>query len=512
VLENLKFGSRIHNIQNDYPLTEKRAIGHETPVTFYNSILQALDENKKICCVWASKTKMLKFNDKLKERGYKSLVYYDKTDDCMKRELCEVNKIWSNPTYQIIMYSPTITVGVDFNLPNVFDKIYVWGSAMSCPVRDTIQGTMRVRKPKENVMEYYLYTNYNNADRKYKYLSYDEILKLYLDHEQNIKDYIKRYSLENLDDPYLPSWYLSTYIFNKREDHASNRDYRRVFIEYLKKCGYTKFETFSSQKTDIEPSDTSSSYLPYDEIPNIINHDEYERIQYRIQNKLASTTDKWKNEKYHFDKRIINEVSVAEILKQRNLISTETDIDIVEGTLDAIRDNIWKIWNTSKDDKQLITNISTEKNKTVSVVLKQKNDARQLNDVHALQYACVRELCDIIDIENSFEPFIIPFDTFQKFKPDILNLETKISNAFKKKTSIKISSVPTIKEETKRAVKIIHIALSGWNGSSVSTNSSSGKREQKRINGAIMDVSPVIRTPLMIITPTCNIPIEHCIR
>lgn len=504
VLDVLKYGSKIYSVENKYPLQSKQAIEHPTPPTFYKSIFQSLEENKKICCVWSSKTKMLQFNEQLIKRGYKTLIYFDKTDDRDKRALSNVNQIWSDPSIQVVMYSPTITVGVNFDLPKIFDKIYVWGTCMSCPVRDIIQGTMRVRQFNENVMEYHLNSTYFGDDITYLYLSYEQILKLFKDYETH---YVERITRENLDldNPYLPNWYVANFVFNKREEHASNRDYKRVFIHFLKECGYTQFDICSQKITDKIFIDDTKKFPRYDDIPPIQNDDEYERIQHRIQNKLASTTDKWKNDKYHFDKKIINKHTLVELLEQNNVIDSGTEEipDVVEETYDLIKEDLWVKWN--EDGKQIIKNISTEKNRSLSSVLQSTNDSRMMSDSYGLQYSCIIDLCNIIKSKDSLTDIEISIDDFSKYTNDICNMESKITDAFRKKTTVKENGI-------KKAVKLLDIAFSGWNGSTITTRSSNNNRLRKRINGKIVDTSPVVKSSLFITTPSGNIAIEDLVR
>ena len=50
-----------------------------------------------------------------------------------------------------IVYNSTITVGVDFNLPDIFDTVLVYAQNFGCgPVRDIFQAIHRVRKIRDN--------------------------------------------------------------------------------------------------------------------------------------------------------------------------------------------------------------------------------------------------------------------------------------------------------------------------------------------------------------------------
>lgn len=74
------------------------------------------------CCIISLSTRLLyQIEDLLKEWKIKYLIHTRESDDKFKKELAKVNDLWVN--YQVVLFSPTISVGVDFTKVH-FDKIF----------------------------------------------------------------------------------------------------------------------------------------------------------------------------------------------------------------------------------------------------------------------------------------------------------------------------------------------------------------------------------------------------
>jgi len=76
------------------------------------------------------------------------------TAELHRKDLSDVNSYWSKMDYVIV--SPSITNGLDFNVKDHFDEIFVFAQAGSCPARDIKQQIGRVRFPKQNVVRYHV--------------------------------------------------------------------------------------------------------------------------------------------------------------------------------------------------------------------------------------------------------------------------------------------------------------------------------------------------------------------
>ncbi|KAJ3029703.1 hypothetical protein HDV00_009458, partial [Rhizophlyctis rosea] len=78
--------------------------------------------------------------------GVEMLTYYAKKEK-EKPRLLNANEIWGDPTVRVVVTNSAVSVGVNFDLKDVFDQIYCHYSLMlhSC---DFLQALFRVRHPK----------------------------------------------------------------------------------------------------------------------------------------------------------------------------------------------------------------------------------------------------------------------------------------------------------------------------------------------------------------------------
>jgi hypothetical protein len=76
----------------------------------------------------------------------KCLIHTSKTGDAVKRQLVDVDALWTR--HQLVVYSPTIAAGVDFSSLH-FDRMYVYFCAMSALPQTAYQMAFRVRKVRD---------------------------------------------------------------------------------------------------------------------------------------------------------------------------------------------------------------------------------------------------------------------------------------------------------------------------------------------------------------------------
>lgn len=90
----------------------------------------------------------------LERDGIKYVMHTSRTDDNLKNELEDVNNFWIK--YQVVLYSPTIESGVDFNKEH-FDKIYciIKNGQMTCSQRAFLQMVGRIRHVGDPIINCY---------------------------------------------------------------------------------------------------------------------------------------------------------------------------------------------------------------------------------------------------------------------------------------------------------------------------------------------------------------------
>lgn len=128
--------------------THKPYLGQTVELLTYENqmkkkIFDALETNKKICVATSSKTLCNELKMEVAQRfgASKSLVY---TADNHDSALFDVNKEWEKA--DIVVYSPTISAGVDCSLP--FDIVVGYFNG-STPARENAQMFFRCRNAKE---------------------------------------------------------------------------------------------------------------------------------------------------------------------------------------------------------------------------------------------------------------------------------------------------------------------------------------------------------------------------
>ncbi|KAI9008252.1 hypothetical protein BC832DRAFT_539126 [Gaertneriomyces semiglobifer] len=139
----------------------RQFIEMETFDAWMTLIMQAVEKGEKLYIVTSYKSgsqgvaaivktlqKLMKWEENKHIFGY----YAEKEQE--KKRLCDAKKIWGDPECRYVVTNGTISVGVNFDSKDVFDKIYGF-YAPFIPVRDFIQSLYRVRHPKSTSMVLY---------------------------------------------------------------------------------------------------------------------------------------------------------------------------------------------------------------------------------------------------------------------------------------------------------------------------------------------------------------------
>ena len=158
----------INLIQSDDDKIDKVIHNHQSFYSWYNKIVDDINKNKKLYIFYPFKTgkgSVQKLSiDGLKQRLLhncpnleydKVLVYQGDMSDKAKKELEKVNDIWKEA--RVIITNSCITVGVNYEYDD-FDKVYLSYADILNP-RDVIQSSFRIRKTKEDIIEFYRFPN-----------------------------------------------------------------------------------------------------------------------------------------------------------------------------------------------------------------------------------------------------------------------------------------------------------------------------------------------------------------
>jgi len=267
-------------IENTYKTVSKHYFFTNDNNKFNNFIDNDIKNNKNICIVSMSANVATTYYEKYKDQ--KTIMHCSTSDDSLKKELRNVNDFWSK--YKIIIYSPSVGEGVDFNIEHI-DKMYVILSDKSTSPRGLLQMCGRIRKLKDNNINVYLngfpYTEYSclyTIDDIGDY--YTELRKNYNIKKTNLYDIINNYNeLENLNKN------KSTFV--------------SCLIDLLKKKGHTySFDQTIFKKQTSENKYTKEAIL---NAPNL-DEKEYQTILSRQKKNEATYDDKIAIIKYDYKK------------------------------------------------------------------------------------------------------------------------------------------------------------------------------------------------------------------
>ena len=115
--------------------------------SWVSSILTDLQQGKKLCIFVTSKNKANDIFINLNREGVTSLIY-----DSDNKNRINTND-WKDESVRCVIYTSTITVGVNFDNAFIFDRMYCYVSSMSKNrIRDVFQALFRVRQFKENLV------------------------------------------------------------------------------------------------------------------------------------------------------------------------------------------------------------------------------------------------------------------------------------------------------------------------------------------------------------------------
>ena len=135
-------------VNNKYKAMQRNFIVTNNKSEFDTKIFKDIKNNKNICIVSMSATALELIELELKKLKVNYVMHTSKTDDKLKDKLENVGEFWIE--HQVVLYSPTIESGVDFNVEH-FDKIYciVKNGAMTCSQRSLLQMQGRIRQVKD---------------------------------------------------------------------------------------------------------------------------------------------------------------------------------------------------------------------------------------------------------------------------------------------------------------------------------------------------------------------------
>jgi len=158
-------------------------------------------------------------------------TYYGKSSFTDKQNICDINNIWIH--YRVIIYTSTIEAGVDFNIPNIFHRRYMFISPGGASARSLFQMAWRVRHFWDPDIYVYIPKHIKNIRNSYiPSIVYfrDKIIergsrltKINLINQNNVRkrdyvDYVITLEARNYRDAYINKFNFTNSFFTKALD------------------------------------------------------------------------------------------------------------------------------------------------------------------------------------------------------------------------------------------------------------------------------------------------------
>ena len=149
LVDKLDSSEKIRIIQNTRLPEQRTAYECKNHDELFSRMISDLEKGKKIYFYCEVRKILEDLKEILKKRGFKFIIYIGGTSSY---GLENVNESWSN--VQLVGTTSTITVGINYDVPDQFHKVYMIVSHMLGNIRDAFQSSKRVRHLIDNELVY----------------------------------------------------------------------------------------------------------------------------------------------------------------------------------------------------------------------------------------------------------------------------------------------------------------------------------------------------------------------
>jgi hypothetical protein len=233
-------------IINTFTPYQDYTVNYMNYATWLNKLSSELIDDKKLVIPMASNNKAKDLYTQItKEFPDKNvlLIHKETSDQEKLLKLLKVNEIWIN--YDVVIYTPSVCMGVSFDVKDHFDNIYAYGCHDSLGVQEFCQMLHRVREPKEKVINISIdkYKYYDPTEHKFNYEEVEEMLcnDYYLTqyglHNNIVKSKLGRDRV--LYYPYKEEPIYDVYVRNAKETLQDKQNFSSGIFGYLK---YKKYQ------------------------------------------------------------------------------------------------------------------------------------------------------------------------------------------------------------------------------------------------------------------------------
>ena len=455
-LQQMNIPFTYHNFT--MPLEQRTFIKLDSQEAFEVSMIKDLQEGKKLYIFCSSNNKLVNRLLPLirtKCPTKKIIEYHSKFTSI---NLSSINDTWKES--DVVAATSTITVGCNFDLPNVFDKAYILANASSKNlVRDIFQSSYRVRHFKDKQLVYYL-DNRNfgvNLPVHIKEIRNDLLTKASFITSQYEAQHQLAFDMKT------PEWIIELVIKNTFEQNMSIINLTQVFERYLKECHYQEeFVVEEALPEDFEDHDGTiivEDGFEYEDIP-LINIEEARALSRKKLDLTATKLEDVTLEKFNF------QVMLWKINK-RNL---------------NIQIQLWHIY--LEYGKGKFRNLAYEKgyNEGTLRLCDIMDDVYpEISRAFSLRVDMIKQICSTIGIRHTNDLDEVSKETINNSVEWFKENSGKIHNVFNLRNNKKTDTF-----DSRTTTELINKVFNKWSYTSIRA----GDRSGHRINGNIVYTTP----------------------
>ena len=465
---------------------------------FMNHMIKSLKEGKKIVAAVGSKTYMENLKAGILEAmgpdfDSKIRMYSSKSGDDIMNDLKDINKAWADPNIMLVIYTTKITVGVDFNLKDVFDCCYIYGTS-TCPIaRDLMQSHFRVRHLKDNVVYIALFSGGAH------------IIKPTFDNEYRKSifiDNIFHVPFENETNPYM-----KVTLFNSFEEQVGKFAYDEMFFKLLKDTGYEmRYDDYEVEVTiEMERAKAAAQegayIMNYIDIKNLSELKAID-IEKKAKSGKASSLELLQLQAYNFDRFVVKttklpKMSNEDIEKLMKELSHQDDYDAFATKamnakmtlMQLIETDLYNMYYNKRDIRTCIENVIKEKKcSNIKITIRNNKDSVKATQKEVMKLEKIKHLCSVLGLGSSIddqtkttEEKVMAYFTYYKEMPDI---EKQI---FNENFGI---GVLKAKQDLLKAKQLVNLVLKNWNGCGFSRTKKGQNKKGTRFYDYHVDMIP----------------------
>ena len=307
------FSDNFYFIKNSILKDKKHFVFHCEENIYNDLIKKDLQDGKNICIVSMS-SKNASYYYNLYHEQYKTILYTAMTADKDKKLLADVQKIWSS--HQLVIYSPCIEAGVDYNVEH-FDKIYIVLSSGSTSQRGLNQMINRIRQVRDNTVHTFLNNIRPNELSIKRHYNLDEVITFYdtlIDKKEIIEKNNETHQMQIKNNL---SFYDMILIYNKLEYLNKNSNcFLPIFIKMIQKKGH--IYNFYDEENNTKVKTVKKENLVLERIVNAksIDEDTYQKLLIEQSKHNLSSEQKYELQKFMYEIKFNIKINDVETIKK----------------------------------------------------------------------------------------------------------------------------------------------------------------------------------------------------